>query len=110
MLFVDTGLAGFGFTAPESTLKAAGVDLSQSAEQSGLGGGGKVKIMPFTLKNLSIEDIHQTDVPSLAGPFPTSLENKYGFQIGGLVSHSFFRSYALTLDFHNMMLRFQQQN
>jgi hypothetical protein len=34
------------------------------------------------------------------GPFP--LENAFGFHIGGLVSHEFFRHYSLSLDFERM--------
>lgn len=37
-----------------------------------------------------------------AGAFP--LENVLGFSIGGIISHGFFRHYALTFDFVGMRL------
>jgi predicted aspartyl protease len=109
MLFVDTGLAGLAYTGPKSILKEAAVDLKESEPHEGVGGAGKVKIVPFELEELSIGTIKQTDVPSVVGPFPEILEHKYGFRIGGIVSHSFFRPFALTFDFENMMLRFDRR-
>ena len=105
MLFIDTGLAGFAYTGPESILKEAAVDLSQLQSNEGVGGAGKVKIIPFELKELSIGKIKQTDVPAVFGPFPPILEQKYGFRIGGIVSHAFFRPFAITFDFENMRLQ-----
>jgi hypothetical protein len=30
--------------------------------------------------------------------------DRLGFEVGGLISHAFFRPYALTIDFTNMRL------
>lgn len=108
LLFVDTGLAGFAFTAPNSMLKEANIQLPDVPKQEGIGGGGKVQFVPFTLKDIALGDLKQADVPSLFGPFPESLETKFGFRIGGLISHAFFRSYALTFDFERMKLWVQK--
>jgi hypothetical protein len=52
---------------------------------------------------MSLGDAHEKNVQGLfSGPFP--LENRFGFRIGGIVSHGFFRPYALTFDFTGMQL------
>jgi predicted aspartyl protease len=94
--FVDTGLAGFGFTAPDSTLKAAGIPRDAQPVQ------------PITVKTLTLGPITEHDVAGLAGPFPPSLQHSTGVQIGGIVSHTFFRAFAVTFDFGNMTLWLQR--
>ena len=39
-----------------------------------------------------------------SGPFPW--ENMFGFHLGGMVGHDFFKPYAVTLDFQNMQIFF----
>jgi predicted aspartyl protease len=101
LFFVDTGLAGGGFTCPESTIKEAGINLQESLAAEGVGGGGKVKVVPFVVEELTLGDAKEHDVNGFyTGAFP--LENAFRFRIGGLISHAFFRPYALTLDFAGM--------
>ncbi len=108
LFFVDTGLAGGGFTCPESTLRAAGIKLETSQAVQGIGGGGAVTVVPFKVEQLSFGRAKQKDVTGLSsGPFP--LEDALGFHIGGLVSHGFFRSYALTFDFRAMKLFLEEK-
>lgn len=103
LIFVDTGLAGAGFTCPESTLRAAEIGLQEEAARAGLGGGGQVKAVPFVVDTLALGEATEHNVQGLyLGAFP--LEEAFGFHIGGLVSHAFFRPYALTLDFDGMSL------
>ena len=102
LLFVDTGLAGVGFTSPESTLKAAGIKLQERQASEGIGGGGKMRNIPFEVEELTLGDARERNVQGVHGAFPPQLENAFGFRIGGLVSHGFFRPYALTLDFTGM--------
>jgi len=104
ILFVDTGLAGMGFTAPVSTLQAAAIDIPQGQAMEGLGGGGRVSAIPFIVHELALGGATAGNVQGLAGVFPASLENKFGFRIGGLISHAFFRPYSLTIDFARMRL------
>lgn len=102
LFLVDTGLAGAAFTCPKSTLTEAGVELVPQAAGSGVGGGGEVTVVPFLLERLSLGEIERTQMPGLFGPFPESFEHGKGFRIGGLVSHAFFRPFAVTIDFDAM--------
>jgi predicted aspartyl protease len=104
LLLVDTGAAGLGFTGPRSILAEAGIKLPAGPEAEGIGGGGAVKVTPFQLAELSLGAARETDIPSVYGAFPESLEWSNDFRIAGLISHQFFRPYALTLDFDRMKL------
>ena len=70
----------------------------------GVGGGGKVKIIPFRVEELYLGDAKEKNIGALFGSFPASLENKDGFRIAGIISHQFFRPYSLTMDFTGMTL------
>src|SRR5262245_56055958 len=100
--FIDTGLAGAGFTCPEATVKAAGIDLAKFASFDGMGGGGSVKVTPFGVDSLMLGPKLQRGVAAFYGPFPASLERGMGFRIAGLLSHGFLRHYRLTMDFDRM--------
>jgi len=102
LFFVDTGLAGGGFTCPESTIKEARIKLLEDQAGEGIGAGGEVKVIPFVVDELTFGDAKEHNVQGLyiSGPFP--LENVFGFRIGGLISHGFFMPYALTFDFVGM--------
>jgi hypothetical protein len=101
LFFVDTGLAGGGFTCPESTLKETRIQLQESLASEGVGGGGKVKVVPFAVEELTLGNAKEHNIHGMyVGAFP--LENAFGFRIGGLISHGFFRHYALSLDFERM--------
>ena len=102
LMFADTGLAGGGFSCPESTVKAAGVDLSGLPSFEAMGGGGPIEVTPFTMKRLSFGDASRSDVPCFSGGFPPQTERDLGFHLGGIISHGFFRPYALTFDFEKM--------
>jgi Aspartyl protease len=104
LFFVDTGLAGAAFTCPESTLKEAAVPVPAAKGLEGIGGGGMVKLAPFTIEELTLGTVTQQKIPAFFGPFPENLETSQGFRIGGIISHQFFRPYALTFDFTGMRL------
>jgi len=108
LFFVDTGLAGGGFSCPASTLKDAGIKPVASAAAEGIGGGGKVRIVPFVVQELALGEAREQNVPGLfLGPFP--LEYAFGFRIGGLISHGFFRNFALTFDFNRMRIYLEKR-
>lgn len=99
LLFVDTGLAGLGFTAPRSTLEAAGIRLpdDQPSEKT----AARPSLVRFTVDELALGEAIEKNIGGLFGVFEGELA---GIRIAGLISHQFFRPYALTLDFIGMRL------
>jgi predicted aspartyl protease len=108
LLFVDTGLAGAGVKLAESVIKQAGIKLEEDKASEGEGAGGKLKIVPYTVRRLSFGDIQEDNVAGLYdGPFPW--KTAFGFHLAGMVGHNFFKPYAVTFDFENMQI-FLRQN
>jgi hypothetical protein len=108
LLFVDTGLVGAGVKLAESVIKEAGIKLDESKASEGAGGGGTLKIVPYTVHQLSFGDIKEENVPGVYdGPFPW--ENTFGFHLAGMVGHDFFKPYAVTFDFQNMQIFLQRK-
>ena len=106
LLFVDTGLVGAGVKLAESVIKEAGIKLEQNKAFEGAGGGGSLKIVPYTVHQLSFGDIKEQNVGGLYdGPFPW--ENMFGFHLAGMFGHDFFKPYAVTFDFQNMEIFLQ---
>jgi predicted aspartyl protease len=109
LLFVDTGLAGGGVSLAESALKEGGIKLLEDQAAEAIGGGGKVKSIPFKLRELSLGGASEQDVRGwFDGVLP--MEHTHGFRIAGIISHSFFRPYALTFDFSGMRLILKQKS
>ena len=107
LLFVDTGLMGAGVKLAESVIKKAGIKLDESKAAEGAGGGGTLKIVPYTVHHLSLGDIKEQNVQGVYdGPFPW--ENMFGFHLAGMVGHEFFKPYAVTFDFQNMRIFLQR--
>lgn len=109
LLFVDTGLEGAAFTATESVLKRAGVAVDWTQAKTSIGGGGEVRIVEFPVQRLVLgagqDSATGTDLRGIAIEGSLAiLEGGLGVQIGGLISHQFFRNHALTLDFNAMRL------
>jgi len=102
LFFVDTGMAGGGFDCPESVIKEASIKLPEQGF-TGQGGGGPVTVYPFTV-DLTLGEARQTGVRGLYGAITGNLAERFGFQMGGLISHGFFRPYAVTFDFRLMTL------
>jgi Aspartyl protease/Tetratricopeptide repeat len=106
LLFVDTGLMGAGVKLAESVIKEAGIKLDESKASEGAGGGGTLKIVPYTVHQLSFGDIKEENVQGVYdGPFPW--EYTFGFHLAGMVGHDFFKPYAVTFDFQNMQIFLQ---
>jgi predicted aspartyl protease len=107
LLFVDTGLTGAGVKLAESVIKEAGIKLEEDKAFEGAGGGGTLKIVPYTVHQVSFGAIKEENVPGLYdGPFPW--ENTFGFHLAGMVGHDFFKPYAVTFDFQNMQIFLQR--
>jgi predicted aspartyl protease len=106
LLFVDTGLEGAGVKLAQSVIAKAGIKLEQDKASEGVGGGGSLKIVPYTVSRVSFGGIRETDVPGLYdGPFPW--EYTFGFHLAGMVGHDFFKRYAVTFDFGKMQIFLQ---
>ncbi len=109
LFFVDTGVADKGFSASESVLQEAGVRVDWSKAEKGIAGFGESESIEVTADRLSLgsddNEVVAFSVPGImTRPSIPVLGYKLGFFIGGVVSHQFFRSYALTLDFVGMRL------
>ena len=106
LFFVDSGLAGAGAKLAELVIKEAGIKLEEDKAYEGAGGGGKLKIVPYTVRQLSFGDVRENNVAGLYdGPFPW--EDTFGFNLAGMVGHDFLKPYAVTFDFENMRLFLQ---
>ena len=106
LLFVDTGLAGAGVKLAESVIKQAGIRLDEDKAFEGAGGGGKLKVVPYTVRRISLGAIVADNLPGLFdGPFPW--ESSFGFHLAGMVGHDFFKPYAVTFDFETMRIFLQ---
>jgi predicted aspartyl protease len=109
LMFVDTGLAGKGFSAEESVLREAGIGLDWSKEEKGAAAFGETTVLDITAEQVTLgngqNQVLARHVPGVAFQKPFGiLGHRLGFWIGGVVSHQFFRPYCLTLDFVDMRL------
>lgn len=104
LFFIDTGLAGQGFTAPKSTIDEAKINISQQNVAQGVGGGGTVSVVPFVADEVCLGSVCEKQIGGVFGAFPQTLEMSQGFRIGGLLSHTFFRKSAVTFDFEKMVI------
>ena len=103
LLFVDTGLEGAGVKLAGSVIKQAAIRLEENKASEGAGGGGTLKIVPYTVSRVSFGGIQEDNVPGLYdGPFPW--EHLFGFYLAGMIGHDFFKPYAVTFDFKNMQV------
>jgi len=104
LMHVDTGMAGGGFGCQKSVREAAGIDLTGLPSFEGMGGGGPIKVTPYTVEKITLGDAERRDVQALFGGMPPDAEYALGFRMGGVVSHGFFRPFAVTFDFERMRL------
>jgi len=110
---VDSGLRderGAAFTAPATTLAAAGIPLPERSPESGTSGVGDttLELGRFGISRLAVGPLAQHDLVGMYGAFPDELSGAAtGFPIHGLVSHHFLRRYRWTIDFARMTMRFE---
>jgi hypothetical protein len=109
LMLVYSGLAGMGFAAPSSTLEAAKINLSQGEAIEGTGASThETRVVPFVVEEVALGEVRVPKVAGVAGAFPGSLERGLGFQLGGLVSHTFLRPFSVTFDFQKMQIFFSK--
>lgn len=108
MFFVDSGLGGEpSFTAPQQTLAYLGVPLPDASEAvDAVGGGGAWSSTTFPIDQLGLGGLSQSGVTGEYGALPPGSYMRLGFIQDGLISHSFLRQYAWTLDFERMRMVF----
>lgn len=103
LFFVDTGLGNYPFTAPDSTLRDANIPVPTApARPSGSRGPAPPAIFPIA--NLSLGSFTENRLTGVFGGFPPPLEDSLGFHVGGIVSHGYFHTYAVTFDFVRMTI------
>lgn len=108
-MMIDTGLAGAAFMSSRATYSAADVKMDWSKAITGAGGGGEVKGITVTVNELALGSgdnvLRKHGLTGVVTEQDNSIFNGVtGFNVGGLISHQFFRDHALTFDFHNMRL------
>jgi len=102
LLHLDTGLAGGGFSFPrEVAEKKVGIKIDTTNARTGRGGGGEFKFYPVEIDELTMGT---STIKNLNGIVATHGRNPYEFNFDGVISHTFFRNFAVTFDFKNMMI------
>lgn len=101
-LFLDSGMAGGGFSVSERVLAEARIALPETAG-AGMGGGGAVQVKRIRA-DLSLGGAREKGVDGFYGVMAPAMEDALGFRIDGILSHGFFRSYACTFDVRTMTL------
>jgi hypothetical protein len=102
LLFVATGVAS-RFACAESTIEQAALSLNRQGSIVPAVARG-TRMVAFVVNDLYLGEARRQNVSGLAGAFPPVLEHVYGFRIAGLISHQFFRPYAVTFDFAGMQI------
>lgn len=100
LFLIDTGGAGIGFVPGPAYVAEAGIELP--AERADGPAIGSVKVRPFTADSVSVGPLVERSIPAIFGAFPPSLETSSGFRLAGIISHEFFKHYAVTVDFTGM--------
>jgi len=83
---------------------AAGIALPAAQNTPLPNAIGQSAAVPIDIRSLSLGTLTRENLGALYGPFPPSLESSTGVHIGGIISHAFFRPYAITFDFVRMKL------
>lgn len=104
---IDTGLAGAGLMLTASTVHAAHISADAAHASTGYGGGGAVSMVPFQADTVRVGSYVQHAVKGVYSPNGDPY-GSFPFAIAGAISHGFFRSAALTLDFQSMRLIVQR--
>jgi hypothetical protein len=106
LFLVDSGLAGGGFMPTQETVGAANIGLDEIHTGTGVGGGGRVALIPFTLDRLCLGTACLPNVRGLYTPEGSPL-GVFPFKVAGIISHQFLRHYAWTIDFDAMRMVLQ---
>jgi hypothetical protein len=106
LFLVDSGLTGGGFMPTQETVGAANIGLDEIHTGTGVGGGGRVALIPFTLDRLCLGTACVPNVRGLYTPEGSPL-GIFPFKVAGIISHDFLKHYAWTIDFDAMRMVLQ---
>jgi len=101
LFVINTGVGGYAFAAPESTLRGAGIAVPTP---KGAQLGVVSPSAPFPIKQLSLGSLDEKNLSGMYGPFPPPLEMELGVHVGGMIAQEFFEPYAVTFDFVRMVI------
>lgn len=107
--FVDTGLAGEApIAATGSALVAGGVRVGTGKVIGQGGGGGSHILRTFVADRVTAGPIVRDRVDGLTDVLPGAVERRFRVRIGGMLGHRFFRGGALTFDFREMVMWYEE--
>jgi hypothetical protein len=106
LFLVDSGLAGGGFGPSQKTVEDANIGLDEMRTGTGVGGGGAVTVIPFTLDRLCLGTACRANVRGLYTPQGSPLDI-FPFKVAGIISHQFLEHFAWTIDFDAMRMVLQ---
>ncbi len=109
LFFVDTGLANHGFAISRWLLEATGIELDWDQATCTTGAGGSFQTVNFSLDSITLgEGKHRYRRHQVSAERHEKDLNIYqgllGFEVGGTISHGFFRDSSLSFDFRTMRL------
>jgi hypothetical protein len=107
LFFLDTGMAGGGFTGTDWLVDLAGIKLSDEVRE-GIGGGGAIQIRSGIIDEIELGTAVERDVTGLFGGMPPGFGERFGLQIAGIISHGFLRPYSVTFDFDAMTVSLEK--
>lgn len=102
-MLIDSGLAGGGFSPNNDVIESAHVKTFPERAGQGVGGGGAVTFVPATADTLCLGSVCRHNVDGSYTPSGTPL-GIFPFHVEAIVSHTFLKHYAVTLDFVRMQL------
>jgi hypothetical protein len=104
LFLVDTGIGSFTFTAPDSTLRDAGLQIPAPRPGPQNARRRAPPVAVFPIDSLSLGTLTENKLTGIYGNFPPPLETGLGIHVGGIVSHGYFHKYAVTFDFDRMTI------
>lgn len=106
LFLVDSGMAGGGFGPSQQTVADANIGLDEMHTGTGVGGGGAVTVIPFTLDKLCLGTACRSNVRGLYTPQGSALQ-MFPFKVAGIISHQYLEHFAWTIDFDAMRMVLQ---
>ena len=108
MAYLASGMAGASFTLAAHTAAQAGLRAGE-AQMDAISAGGTQALELATATRLCVGD-HCVEQPEgLTGLFPDELAWRYGFHVGAMLGHDFFKQSRWGIDFQAMRMYFEDR-